>query len=113
MPTVQWALRAATPRQTQGGRLIHADTEASVHAAAQEIVHKSSLTVLNQNPGAKTGLVIAENAVTIDHDGVVDTRWSDAHRNPPQSASHRIDRNTSAPAARLTVSAITQRATSQ
>ena len=34
--------------------------------------------VLNQNLGAKTGLVIAENAVIIDHDGVVDTRWSDA-----------------------------------
>jgi HK97 family phage major capsid protein len=34
--------------------------------------------VLNQGLGAKTGLVIAGGAVTVDHDGVVDVRWSDA-----------------------------------
>jgi len=34
--------------------------------------------VLNQGLGAKVGLVIGDGAVTVDHDGVVDTRWSDA-----------------------------------
>jgi hypothetical protein len=34
--------------------------------------------VLNQGLGAKTGLVIARDVVTVDHDGVVDVRWSDA-----------------------------------
>jgi hypothetical protein len=34
--------------------------------------------VLNQGLGAKTGLVIGDGAVTLDHDGVIDTRWSDA-----------------------------------
>lgn len=33
---------------------------------------------LNQGLGAKTGLIIGRDAVTLDHDGVVDTRWSDA-----------------------------------
>ncbi len=33
---------------------------------------------LNQGLGAKTGLIIAQDAVTLDHDGLVDTRWSDA-----------------------------------
>ena len=33
---------------------------------------------LNQGLGAKVDLVIAETAVTVDHDGVVDVRWSDA-----------------------------------
>lgn len=34
--------------------------------------------VLNQSLPAGTGLVIGDGAVTVDHDGVVDTRWSDA-----------------------------------
>jgi HK97 family phage major capsid protein/HK97 family phage prohead protease len=34
--------------------------------------------VLNQGLGAKVGLVIATDAVTVDHDGAVDVRWSDA-----------------------------------
>ena len=55
MPSVQWALRAATPRQTQGGRLIHADTEASLHAAAQEIVHKIVADGLESKPGRQNG----------------------------------------------------------
>lgn len=33
--------------------------------------------VLNQGLGAKTGLVIGDGAVTVDHDGAVDTRWSE------------------------------------
>lgn len=33
---------------------------------------------LNQGLGAKVGLVIGKDAVTVDHDGVVDVRWSDA-----------------------------------
>ena len=28
--------------------------------------------------GAKTGLILARDAVTLDHDGTVETRWSDA-----------------------------------
>ena len=36
------------------------------------------LVVLNQGLGAKTGLVIARDALTVDHDGQVDIRWSDA-----------------------------------
>jgi HK97 family phage major capsid protein len=34
--------------------------------------------VLNQGLGAKTGLVIGNNAVTVDHDGQVEVKWSDA-----------------------------------
>ena len=34
--------------------------------------------VLSQGLGLKTGLVIGSDAVTIDHDGRVDTAWSDA-----------------------------------
>ena len=34
--------------------------------------------VINQGLGAETGLIIGKDAVTVDHDGVVDTRWSDA-----------------------------------
>jgi hypothetical protein len=34
--------------------------------------------VLNQGLGAKTGLVIGDVAVTVDHDGLVDIRWSDS-----------------------------------
>ena len=33
---------------------------------------------LNQGLGSKTGLVIARDAVTVDHDGVVEVRWSDS-----------------------------------
>ncbi|BBY60219.1 phage major capsid protein [Mycolicibacterium sarraceniae] len=33
--------------------------------------------VLNQGLGAKTGLVLGEGSVTIDHDGELDTRWSE------------------------------------
>lgn len=34
--------------------------------------------VLNQGLGAKTGLVLGTDAVTVDHDGHVDVRWSEA-----------------------------------
>ncbi|MGK2903590.1 MAG: HK97 family phage prohead protease [Mycobacterium sp.] len=34
--------------------------------------------VLNQGLGAKTGLVVGRDAVTVDHDGAVDVAWSDA-----------------------------------
>lgn len=34
--------------------------------------------VLNQGLGAKTGLVIADGAVTLDHDNLVSVKWSDA-----------------------------------
>lgn len=34
--------------------------------------------VLNQQLGAKTGLVLGTDAVTVDHDGHVDVRWSEA-----------------------------------
>ena len=33
---------------------------------------------LNQGLGAKTGLVIAQDAVTVDYDGAVKVKWSDA-----------------------------------
>ncbi|MBV5244340.1 HK97 family phage prohead protease [Mycolicibacterium sp. PAM1] len=34
--------------------------------------------VLNQGLGAKTGLVIGDGALTVDHDGQVEVKWSDA-----------------------------------
>jgi HK97 family phage prohead protease/HK97 family phage major capsid protein len=34
--------------------------------------------VLNQGLGAKTGLVIGANAITLDHDNLVSVKWSDA-----------------------------------
>lgn len=34
--------------------------------------------VLNQGLGAKTGLVLGTDAVTVDHDGHVDVRWSES-----------------------------------
>ena len=34
--------------------------------------------VLSQGLGAKTGLVLGDGAVTVDHDGRVDTAWTDA-----------------------------------
>jgi HK97 family phage prohead protease/HK97 family phage major capsid protein len=34
--------------------------------------------VINQGLGAKVGLVIGDGAAVVDHDGNVDTRWSDA-----------------------------------
>lgn len=33
---------------------------------------------LNQGFGAKAGLVLGTEAVTVDHDGHVDVRWSEA-----------------------------------
>lgn len=33
--------------------------------------------VLNQGLGAKTGLILGKDAVTLDHDGEIDVRWSD------------------------------------
>lgn len=33
--------------------------------------------VLNQGLGAKTGLIVGQDAVTVDHDGAVDVRWSE------------------------------------
>jgi hypothetical protein len=45
--------------------------------------------VLNQGLGAKTGLVITTDAVTVDHDGVVDVSWSDAGPMPSRTTSPR------------------------
>ena len=34
--------------------------------------------VLNQGLGAKVGLVRGKDAVTVDHGGVIEVRWSDS-----------------------------------
>ncbi len=34
--------------------------------------------VINNTLGAKVGLVIGENAVIVDHDGRIETKWTDA-----------------------------------
>lgn len=34
--------------------------------------------VLNQGLGAETRLLLGTDAVTLDHDGVVDVRWSES-----------------------------------
>jgi HK97 family phage major capsid protein len=34
--------------------------------------------VINNNLGAKVGLVLGEGAVVLDHDGRIDTKWTDS-----------------------------------